>query len=83
MRKRKDIKRLLWQLAGRNNWDVIEEIDFLTWQIEKMPPKMRLIIGYKIQGYPNKDIAELTKSTMNMIRVTVSQAKRRILVTLL
>ncbi|MDD5355841.1 MAG: sigma-70 region 4 domain-containing protein [Candidatus Omnitrophica bacterium] len=79
MKSKQDLERVLWQLAGKDNWAILQEIDNWLFIFDKMPKKMRLIVDFRVQGLTNKEIAIILHCSENNIRAQLSKAKKRIL----
>lgn len=74
-----DIERLLWQIAGKDNWEAIEEVDNWLVLFDFMPPRMRTALDYKIQGLSIDEIAKEMNITKKVVYEHLHKAKSRIL----
>lgn len=68
---------LLWQVVGKNDWRAVADLDSFTWVYDHLPPKMRLAVDFKIQGFSNKKIAKLMSITEHTLRQHLAEAKKR------
>jgi DNA-directed RNA polymerase specialized sigma24 family protein len=81
--ERDDRERLLWQLAGKDNWKALEEVDSWLTMFDFLPPQMRLTVDLKMQGYSNPEIAEAMKVSLRMVQYQLKTAKERFMNSLL
>jgi RNA polymerase sigma factor (sigma-70 family) len=76
--RKKQKEETLYQLIGKDNWESIDAIDNFLYVFDRMPKDMKLIIDMKVDGYSNKEIAELLHKSQSHVCVQVNRAKKRI-----
>lgn len=73
-----DIERILFQIMGKDNWEAVDEIESFLWVFDHMPPQMKLIVDFKLQGHTNKEIAKIMSISVHNVGVQLNLAKKRI-----
>ncbi|MHC1628803.1 MAG: sigma factor-like helix-turn-helix DNA-binding protein [Candidatus Nezhaarchaeales archaeon] len=76
--ERDDVRRLLWQIAGKDNWEAIEEVPYWTFMFDRMPERMRLAVDLKLQGYEIAEIAKIMGTTIDGAYKHIQKARDRI-----
>jgi DNA-directed RNA polymerase specialized sigma24 family protein len=71
---------LAYQIAGRNDWDVIDQIDGFLDIFDRLPKRMRLIVDMKMTGTPDEDIAKMMDISVKTVKNKLTEAKKRFLV---
>lgn len=71
-------EEILWQIVGRNNWRAVACVEGWIYMYDKMPRKMKLVFGYKIEGYSNKEISDILGITERTVRYHVKKARDRV-----
>jgi DNA-binding NarL/FixJ family response regulator len=69
---------ILWQLYGRDNWDVCDFVLTAEYVINKMPLKMRTIVELRCRGHTIITISNRMKISTCTVRTHLRRAKRRI-----
>lgn len=69
---------ILWQIAGKENWEAIYEVDHWLSLYDLMPKQMKAVFEYKIDGYSNKEISEILVLSERTVRHHLQMAKKRI-----
>ena len=69
---------ILWQLYGRDNWDVCDYVLTAEYVIQKMPPKMRTIVEMRCRGHTLITISSRMRISIWTVRTHLRRAKRRI-----
>lgn len=78
-----DRERLLWQIAGKDNWEAIEEVDNWLTIFDFLPSQMRLTVDLKMKGHSNTEIASIMGVTLRMVQYQLKEAKERFLTSIL
>jgi DNA-directed RNA polymerase specialized sigma24 family protein len=81
--ERDDRERLLWQLAGKDNWDAVNEVNDWMVMFDFLPPRMRITVDLKMQGYTVSEIAQEMGICKSMVYRHLQYAKNRIMQSLL
>lgn len=76
---KRDYKRILWQLAGNNDWRVVQEVDNFMFSLNSMTRNMRVVVEYRLDGYTVEEISFLVNKSEGAVRTTLSRAKKYIL----
>ena len=71
--------RVADQLANKDNWEVVDELDNFCYIFDGLPPKMRLCVDLRITGTPIEEIAKLMKITEREVYKKLGEAKKRFL----
>ena len=69
---------ILWQLVGRNDWDIVEHVLTAAYVIEHMPPKMRLTTELRCRGHSILSISHRLHISPITVRRHLCMAKKRI-----
>jgi hypothetical protein len=69
---------LLYQIIEKDNWEVVDLVDGFIAAYDRFPKRMRLVVGYRLQGLDLTDIERLTGMSRCSIRVQLSRAKKRL-----
>ena len=77
--KTQDVERITHQFIVKNNWNVVDELDNFIYVFDKLPPRTKLVVDLKTQGYTAKEIADKMKCSLRSINRHLYMAKKRIL----
>jgi DNA-directed RNA polymerase specialized sigma24 family protein len=77
--ERDDRERLLWQLAGKDNWKALEEVDNWLCFFDCLPPQRRLTLDLKMQGYSIEQISKFMGVTDRQVYRQLKKAKNTIM----
>ena len=63
----------------RDNWQVIDELDNWLYIFDRMPPRMKIIVDFRVQGLCIAEIAVILRVSQNNVRAQISKAKKKLL----
>ena len=66
-------------LLDKYGWEAIDELDNWVYVFDKLPPRMKLIVDFKMQGLGNSEIANTLAVSERTVRYHLLQAKMRFL----
>ncbi|MBM4137265.1 MAG: hypothetical protein FJ241_10615 [Nitrospira sp.] len=70
----------VYQFVEKDDWDVgLKEMENFLSVFDAMPPRMKMVVDFKIQGMSNKEIAKQMNVSIREIQLQVVKAKKRIL----
>lgn len=76
---REEIEGLLWQIAGKHNWEAVVEVPSFLAIYDRMPDRMRLAVDLKIQGHEIEEIADMMGISSTTAYEHLQKAKNRVM----
>lgn len=77
-----EVEGLMYQIAGKSNWEAVYEVPSWLAIHDRMPTRMKLAFELKLQGYTTKEIAEQMSISARAAYYLIGRAKKYILTSL-
>ena len=73
------VSSIIHLLVDKDDWRVVEHLDHFSWIYDRMPPKMKAIIDFKMTGMENKEVWKLLDISKVHFYRLLREAKSRLL----